>query len=53
MKHLTNARRGKTSSFAFEALLNNKASQDVYRELFTSVSTPGILYGLPKAHKPN
>ena len=28
-------------------------SDDFYRKMFTSGSGPGILYGLPKIHKPN
>ena len=28
-------------------------TEEVYRELFPSGSTPGILYGLPKVHKPD
>ena len=28
-------------------------SDDVYKQLFVSGSGPGILYGLPKVHKPN
>ena len=35
-------------------LLKNKyITEEVYRELFPSGSTPGILYGLPKVHKPD
>ena len=51
---LCQKRENRLIRFLRDSLLKNKAiPQDVYRELFTSGSTPGILYGLPKVHKPD
>ena len=45
-------RENRLIRFLRNTLLSNRAiPQEVYRELFTSGSTPGILYGLPKVHK--
>ena len=34
-------------------LNNNNISEDEYKSLYSSGSNPGIMYGLPKVHKPN
>ena len=40
--------------FLRDTLLKRKLiSDEVYRDLFSSGSTPGVLYGLPKVHKDN
>ena len=47
-------REGKLVRFLRDTLLKKKLiSDEVYRELFSSGSTPGVLYGLPKVHKDN
>ena len=34
-------------------LKQNSIPEEIYKELFPSGSTPGVLYGLPKVHKTN
>ena len=47
-------REGKLVRFLRDTLLKKGCIPDeVYRELFPSGSTPGVLYGLPKVHKEN
>ena len=47
-------RENKLIRFLRDKLLKqNSIPDDVYKELFPSGSTPGVLYGLPKVHKTN
>ena len=47
-------REGKLMRFLRDSLLKKGVIPDeVYRELYPSGSTPGVLYGLPKVHKDN
>ncbi len=47
-------RENKLIRFLRDKLLKQKSiTNDVYKDLFQSGSTPGILYGLPKVHKIN
>lgn len=49
---LCQKRENRLIRFLRDTLLSEKAiPQEIYRELFTSGSTPGILYGLPKVYK--
>ena len=52
MLDLCTKRENKLIRFLRDKLLNDKAiSESVYRELLSTGSTPGVLYGLPKVHK--
>ena len=54
MLDICQKREGKLIRFLRDTLQKQKSITDeVYRDLFTSGSTPGILYGLPKVHKDN
>ena len=47
-------RKGKLIRFLRDTLQKQKfITDEVYRDLFPSGSTPGILHGLPKVHKDN
>ena len=54
MLNICQKREGKLIRFLRDTLQKQKSITDeVYRDLFTSGSTPGILYGLPRVHKDN
>ena len=54
MLDLCTKRENKLICFLRDKLLKEKAiSESVYRELLSTGSTPGVLYGLPKVHKEN
>ena len=47
-------RENKLIRFLRDKLLKqNNIPEEIYKELFPSGSTPGVLYGLPKVHKTN
>ena len=47
-------RENKLIRFLRDKLLKqNKIPEEIYKELFLSGSTPGVIYGLPKVHKTN
>jgi len=43
----------KTNNFLRKLKNNDVLSDDLYKQLYVTGSAPGILYGLPKIHKPN
>ena len=54
MLDLCTKRENKLIRFLRDKLLKEKAiSESVYRELLSTGSIPGVLYGLPKVHKEN
>ena len=54
MLEICQKREGKLIRFLRDTLQKQKIITDeVYRDLYPSGSTPGILYGLPKIHKEN
>ena len=43
----------KVNRFLKKLLNNNYITEEEYKNLYSSGSNPGIMYGLPKIHKPN
>ena len=51
--HKTMKIEDKINRFLRKLKQNNNITETEYKDLYVSGSSPGILYGLPKIHKPN